>query len=269
MHPRDAGSIPAESKISAGKSGRREFPPKADQPRAGNFRTVQNINPMNLKVLYEDNHLIAVYKPAGFLVQGDKSGKTNLIDKAKEYIKEKYKKPGNVFLGLLHRLDRPVSGIVLFAKTSKGAARLSEQFRNGSIKKNYHAVVVGRPPKKKDKIIHYLKKDADSKKALACKEQNAGCRRAELEYELLKTSGNFSFLKIKPASGRFHQIRFQLAAIGCPIASDRKYGADKNFISGRNIALSATGLSFKLATKNEWKNISIPVPLEWKRYFSN
>ncbi len=224
---------------------------------------------MNLKILYEDNHLIAVYKPAGVLVQGDKSGKTNLMDEVKLYIKEKYKKPGNVFLGLLHRLDRPVSGIVLFAKTSKGASRLSEQFRNRSVKKIYHTIVVGKPSKKKDKLIHYLRKDINSKKALACEKQIAGCQRAELEYELLKTSGDFSFLKIKLASGRFHQIRFQLAAIGCPIAGDAKYGADKNFIGGKNITLSATDLSFKLATKDEWKNISIPVPLEWKRYFDN
>ena len=224
---------------------------------------------MNLKILYEDNHLIAVYKPAGILVQGGKSGKTNLMDEVKAYIKEKYKKPGNVFLGLLHRLDRPVSGIVLFAKTSKGAARLSEQFRDRLVKKIYHAIVVGKPPKQKDKLIHYLKKDTNNKKAVACEKQIAGCRRAELEYELLKTNGDFSFLKINLASGRFHQIRFQLAAIGCPIANDVKYGADKNFILGKNITLSATDLSFKLATKDEWKNISIPVPLEWKQYFNN
>lgn len=223
---------------------------------------------MNLKVLYEDNHLIAVVKPAGVLVQGDKSGKTNLMDEVKAYIKRKYKKPGNVFLGLLHRLDRPVSGIVLFAKTSKGAARLSEQFRNGLVKKNYHAIVVGKPPKQRDKLIHYLKKDFVAKKAMACAIESAGCRRAELEYELLKTDGNFSFLKIKPASGRFHQIRFQLAAIGCPIAGDAKYGADKNFIGEKNITLAATGLSFKSTVKNEWKNISISVPGEWKRYFA-
>jgi len=230
---------------------------------------IKSITSMNLEVLYEDNHLIAVYKPAGILVQGDKSGKTNLMDGVKAHIKKKYNKPGNVFLGLLHRLDRPVSGIVLFAKTSKGAARLSEQFRNRSIKKIYHAMVVGKPPKQKDKLIHYLKKDTNIKKAMACEEQTFGCRRAELEYELLKTKGNFSLLKIRLASGRFHQIRFQLAAIGCPIANDIKYGAAKNFIGGKNITLSVTGLSFQLATKNEWKNISIPVPLEWKEYFDN
>lgn len=223
---------------------------------------------MNLKILYEDNHLIAVYKPAGMLVQGDKSGNINLLDEVKAYIKENRKKPGNVFLGLLHRLDRPVSGIVLFAKTSKGASRLSEQFRNGSIRKIYHAVTAGKPPRQKNKLVHYLRKDTIEKKALACEKQTAGCRRAELEYELLKTKNGFSLLKIKPTSGRFHQIRFQLASIECPIAGDIKYGANKKFIGEKNITLSATGLSFKLATKNEWKNILIPIPSGWEQYFS-
>ena len=225
-----------------------------------------------MKVLYEDNHLIAVYKPTGVLVQkGDTEGHDDntLYWQVKEFIKKRDQKPGNVFLGVLHRLDRPVSGIVMFAKTSKGAARLSEQFRNRSIKKIYHAIVVGKPPKQKDKLVHYLKKDTNNKKALACEEQIAGCRRAELEYRLLKTKNNFSFLEIKLASGRFHQIRFQLAVIGCPIANDVKYGAGKNFIGSKNITLSATGLSFQLATKNEWKNISIPVLPEWKQYFDN
>lgn len=210
---------------------------------------------MDLKVLYEDNHLIAVFKPTGMLTQGDITGDRCLMDEVKLYLKEKYKKPGNVFLGLLHRLDRPVSGIVLFAKTGKGASRLSEQFRNRTIDKTYHALVLGKPRENKGNLVNFIKKNA-----------NENAKRAELSYEVISSNSElsrsesedrdeaklhraYSLLKINLKTGRFHQIRVQLTLLGHPIVRQDK-----------NICLCATSISFKLATKNEMKEISIPIP---------
>lgn len=204
---------------------------------------------MKVKVLYEDNHLIAVLKPAGVLTQGDFTKEKSLMDYVKEYLKEKYKKPGNVFLGLLHRLDKPVSGIVLFAKTSKGASRLSEQFRNHQVEKIYHAVVSGKPKQKSGVLINYLKKNNNSK-----------AKQAELFYEILGSDNKCSFLRIKIKTGRFHQIRKQLALIGCPILED---------IKAKSIALCATSLSFLTATNEEKKTISIGIPKSWKKYYES
>ncbi len=198
-----------------------------------------------MKVLYEDNHLVAVYKPHGVLVQGDKSGDICLMDDVKKYLKEKYKKPGNVFLGLLHRLDRPVRGIVLFAKTSKGASRLSEQFRNHTVEKVYQALVEGRPKQKKATLINWLIKDKEKNKVSVFDKNMSGSQRAELDYEILETqnSGN-TLLKIILKTGRSHQIRAQLAHIGCPIVGDKKYGSNTEYKKGA-IALSAVYLKFK------------------------
>lgn len=207
-----------------------------------------------LKVLYEDNHLIAVYKPAGLLVQADKGGDKCLMDEVKEYLKEKYKKPGNVFLGLLHRLDRPVSGVVLFAKTSKGASRLSEQFRNHTIAKIYHAEVLGCPKKEKGTLINYLIKNEDKNKVAVYDQDMPGSQRAELDYEVIKKDGDNATLKIILKTGRSHQIRSQLARIGCPIKGDLKYGAP-NPLSDKSIALSAVSLTFQTATSNETKTV--------------
>jgi len=197
-----------------------------------------------VKVLYEDNHLIAVFKPAGMLTQGDITGDKCLMDEVSLYLKEKYKKPGNVFLGLLHRLDRPVSGIVLFAKTSKGASRLSEQFRNRTVQKTYHALVLGKPKENKGQLVNFLKKNA-----------NENAKRAELDYEVITFSDKYSLLKINLKTGRFHQIRSQLTSLGHPIVRQDK-----------SICLCATSISFKLATKEETKKISIPIPSSWNKY---
>lgn len=220
---------------------------------------------MKLNVLYEDNHLIAVEKPAGVLTQGDKTGDENLMDGVKKYLKEKYQKPGNVFLGLLHRLDRPVSGIILFAKTSKGASRLSEQFRNHSVIKIYHAVVLGKPPQNKGVLVDYLIKDAGAKKAIIIKEENG--QLAELDFEKIASNGEYSLLKIQLKTGRFHQIRAQLAHAGYPILGDLKYGASFP-LPDKSIALCANFLSFKTATTKEQKEISIPLPQKWKEYIA-
>jgi 23S rRNA pseudouridine1911/1915/1917 synthase len=207
---------------------------------------------MSPNTLYEDNHLIAVFKPAGVLVQGDETGDVCLMDEVKKYLKEKYKKPGNVFLGLLHRLDRPVSGIVLFAKTSKGASRLSEQIRNRTVQKIYHATVEGKLKKRKDTLINYLKKDEKQNYTTVFDEPADGALRAELDYEVVSDN----VLKIHLKTGRSHQIRAQLAHVGHPIVGDVKYGSKTKYKDGQ-IALCATEFSFDTATTRERKLISI------------
>lgn len=222
---------------------------------------------MSPRILYEDNHLIAVYKPAGILTQPDKSRDEDLMTAVKKYRKEKRVKvlpaggqAGNVFLGLLHRLDRPVSGIVLFAKTSKGASRLSKQFREGVIEKTYYAIVEGKFLKNKGELVNYLGKDIKRKKAIL-----GGSKKAELSYDVVKSGAKYSLLKIHLKTGKFHQIRAQLSLAGFPILGDIKYGS-KEQLPGRNIALCENSISFKLATKEEIKKITIPLPLEWNKY---
>ncbi len=214
-----------------------------------------------LKVLYEDNHLIAVFKPSGVLSQGDKTGDTSILDDVKKYIKEKYHKPGNVFLGPVHRLDRPACGIVLFAKTSKGASRLSEQFRNHTVEKVYQVIVIGKPAKQSGVLVNKLGKDEKLHKA---KEYEDG-QEARLHYEVLKSNGAHSLLKVKIDTGKFHQIRAQLALAGFPILGDLKYKAREK-MEGGNIALCATNLNFYPATSNEMVKLSVQIPKEWETY---
>src|SRR3990167_6751845 len=203
-----------------------------------------------LKVLYEDNHLIAVFKPSGVLSQGDKTGDISIFDEVKKYLKKKYKKPGNVFLGLVHRLDRPVSGIVLFAKTSKGASRLSEQFRDHNIEKTYHALVIGKPDART--LVNYLTKDEARKKVDVHAERG---QRAELEYDVVASYGPYTLVKILLKTGRFHQIRAQFSFAGFPVLGDTKYGAPFA-LPDKSIALCATSIVFTLPTKDERKTIS-------------
>ena len=223
-----------------------------------------------MEVLYEDNHIIAVYKPAGLLAQGDETGQQSLLEQVKKYLKEKHKKPGNVFLGVVHRLDRNVSGIILFGKTSKGASRLSEQFRNHSIKKIYHAVVEGEMKNKRGKLVHYSKKDEVRKVAVVSDLPQEGYDQMELDYEVLKSNKKYSLVKINLKTGKFHQIRAQFSSIGHPIKGDAKYGFktqnSKLKILGE-IALCATEVEFETATTGEVKNIKIDYPKEWGAYF--
>lgn len=212
---------------------------------------------MILKILYEDNHLIAVYKPACALSQSDETGEESVFDAVKKHIKEKYKKPGNVFLGLIHRLDRPVSGIMVFAKTSKGASRLSEQFRNHEVEKTYHAAVLGEMERKKGIIFSHLKKDKDKNKTFVHNSAGADTKESELSYEVIESNGKFSLLKIKPLTGRSHQIRAQLASIGHSIVGDIKYGASKS-LPDNSVMLSATELVFRKATSDELIKLEIP-----------
>ena len=224
-------------------------------------------NNMNLKVLYEDNHLIAVFKPAGVLVQSDIGKEICLMDEVKTYLKTKYNKKGNVFLGLLHRLDRPVSGIVLFAKTSKGASRLSEQFRNHQVKKYYQAVLLGKMKNKKGVLINYLKKDPQKNKTQVFAKEVFDSKKAELEYEVIKSNEKYSLVKIRLITGRPHQIRAQFSHIGNPVLGDVKYGAP-NPQPDKSIALCCIEMSFKLATKDEKKKIEIEMPKEMRDFFA-
>lgn len=219
---------------------------------------------MQIKILYEDNHLIAVYKPAGVLVQkedGPEHDDNTLYWQVKMFLKERDQKSGNVFLGVLHRLDRNVSGVILFAKTSKGAARLSEQIRERTIKKIYHAVVIGSPVPPTGTLEHHLRKDESSKQAIVESEglpAQAGDL-AILRYETIKSGPKNSLLRIELETGRFHQIRVQLSEIGHPILGDMKYGAPEA-LPDKSLALCATELHFKTATTGEEKIVSIDIP---------
>ena len=230
-----------------------------------------------LKILYEDNHIIAVEKPAGVLTQGDGSGEKCLMDFVKDYLKEKYEKPGNVFLGLVHRLDKPVQGIVLFAKTSKGASRLSEQFRNHTIQKTYHAIVLGKLKQSKGEIKEKINKisffaegftEKSDEELLAEIKKATKTRTAELSWEAVKNNDKFSLLKVLPKTGRFHQIRVQLSNMGHPILGDKKYSKIKNndWRDNNSIALSANAIKFKTATEEKEINLEIPLPEEWEKY---
>jgi len=232
---------------------------------------------MQLQVLYEDNHIIAVVKPAGVLSQGDMTGRKSIFDQTKEYLKEKYKKPGNVFLGLVHRLDRTVSGIILFAKTSKGASRLSEQFRNHTIQKTYNAVVLGNLKEKEGELKEKVKKisffaegfgNKTDEELLKEIKKATKTRTAELSYKVLKHNDKYSLLEIKPKTGRFHQIRIQMSELGHPILGDGTYNkkAIESWKSKDSIALCATGIIFKTATGDKEINLKIDVPVEWRGY---
>ncbi len=213
---------------------------------------------MEIKVLFEDNHLIAVYKPAGILVQGDKSGDISLLDEVKSFLKRKYNKPGNVFLGLVHRLDRNVDGVILFAKTSKGASRISEQFRKHSIQKIYHAWVHGNVKDQKRTLINFLKHDENQNFTHVYDKEVMNSEDAELSFELIKTEDNFSLLKIILKTGRQHQIRAQLSHIGHPIVGDSKYGSSIN-LPDKRMMLTATSLTFETATTEEVRTVSVDI----------
>jgi 23S rRNA pseudouridine1911/1915/1917 synthase len=210
-----------------------------------------------IEVLYEDNHLIAVNKKSGDIVQGDKTGDTPLSDFVKAYIKKEYNKPGEVFLGTIHRLDRPTSGIILYARTSKALSRMNEQFREKQVQKTYWAVVDSSPPNTNGTLDNYLQKNQKQNKSYVTK--NNGGKHAVLDYKLLKKLDNFYLLEIKPQTGRHHQIRVQLANIGCIIKGDLKYGA-KRSNKDASIHLLAQKLEFIHPVKKESITIIAPAP---------
>ncbi len=199
-----------------------------------------------MKVIYEDNHLLGVHKPAGLPVQGDSSGDRSLLDLAKAYVKERYNKPGAVFMGLVHRLDRPVSGVVLLARTSKALERMNALFRERQVQKTYWAITKERPDPIEGQLIHYIRKDKSRNRSFAYERpsrRQAQAKKAELHYKLLAEIKSHCLLEVKPITGRPHQIRVQLAAIGCPIVGDLKYGYPTARPQG-NILLHSHALEF-------------------------
>lgn len=198
---------------------------------------------LNLSVIYEDNHIIAVNKPAGVLVHGDVTGDLTLADQVKSYIKVRYGKPGDVFLGVVHRLDRPVSGVVIFARTSKALVRLNKMFQQGETKKRYMAVVSKRPAELNGTVTHYLKKDKEKNISRAFNTPKSGAKLSTLSFELKGELYGQVLLEVHPLTGRPHQIRVQLSKMGSPIIGDLKYGA-QNPLPDKSIALHCLEMSF-------------------------
>jgi 23S rRNA pseudouridine1911/1915/1917 synthase len=219
------------------------------------------------EVLYEDNHIIAVNKPSGALSQGDITGDDPLGEEVKQYIKEKYHKPGAVFLGLAHRLDRPTSGILLFARTSKALERLNNMLKERKIEKTYLAIVKNKPPKENGTLKHFLTRMENKNITRASLKNSDGAKEAVLDYRLLKASNGFYLLEVKPYTGRQHQIRVQLSAIGCPIAGDVKYGYP-TANSDMSICLHAKRLQFIHPVSKIEIDVVAPTPKsgEWQRF---
>jgi len=211
------------------------------------------------EILYEDNHIIAVYKRSSDLVQGDKTGDVSLDTEIKKYLAEKYKKTGEVFLGVVHRLDRPVSGVMLFARTSKALTRLNEMFKTQQVKKTYLAIVKERPPEDEARITHYLKKNEAQNKSYVYDSEVKGSKEASLTYRLKGRSERFYLLEVELHSGRHHQIRAQLAKIGCPVKGDLKYGFPRSNEDG-GISLFARRLEFVHPVKKESIKITAHFP---------
>ena len=211
------------------------------------------------RVLHTDNHTIVINKRSGDIVQGDKTGDAPMADEIKKYLAEKFNKLGNVFCGVVHRLDRPTTGALVFARTSKGLSRLNEQFRNGIPKKIYWAIVEKMPEQKSGRLEHFLKKNEKQNKSYAQKNETDGSKKAILEYKWLASSDKYHLLEVQLETGRHHQIRCQLGQIGCIIKGDLKYGAKRSNKDG-SICLHARNLSFEHPTMKEWISVTAPVP---------
>lgn len=213
----------------------------------------------NLQVLYEDNHIIIVNKRAGDIVQGDKTGDEPLSEVVKSYIKDKYNKPGNVYLGVVHRLDRPTTGVVMFSKTSKALPRLNKIFADKEARKTYWALVKQMPPKTEDTLIHYLRKNPKNNKSAAYGKEVPGAKKAILHYRVIKNLDNYYLVEVSLETGRHHQIRCQLSSIGCPIKGDLKYGFDRSNPDA-SISLHARSLSFIHPVSDEPITVEAPLP---------
>ena len=212
-----------------------------------------------MTVVYEDNHIVVVNKPSSEIVQGDKTGDTPLSEMVKQYLKEKYNKPGNVFIGVTHRLDRPVSGLVVFAKTSKALPRLNEMFRNGEVKKTYWAIVKECPKETEGELVHYLVRNEKQNKSYAYDKEVKNSKKAVLHYKLIGHSQNYYLLEVDLKTGRHHQIRCQLAKMGCPIKGDLKYGSPRSNPDG-SICLHARTVQFVHPVSKEMIRLTAPVP---------
>lgn len=223
-----------------------------------------------MTVVYEDNHIIIVNKTASEIVQGDKTGDVPLSETVKQYLKEKYHKPGNVFIGVAHRLDRPVSGLVVFAKTSKALSRLNEMFKNSEVKKTYWAIVKQTPAETEGELVNYLVRNEKQNKSYAYDTEKPGSKKAILHYRLIARSDNYSLLEVDLKTGRHHQIRCQLAKMGCPIKGDLKYGFPRSNPDG-SICLHARRVRFVHPVSKELIDVVAPVPSDnlWRSLTSS
>jgi 23S rRNA pseudouridine1911/1915/1917 synthase len=220
------------------------------------LKELSNID--NLIVLYEDNHIIAVNKRVGYIVQGDKTGDNPLSEIVKSFLKKKYNKLNNVFLGVVHRIDRPTSGVVIFAKTSKSLKRLNNMIKNSEIEKFYWAITKNKPEKRNDTLVHWLKKNPKNNKSTHFKKETENSKKAILHYKIIKELKNYYLLEVLLETGRHHQIRTQLSAVGCPIKGDLKYGYERSNKDG-GICLHAKKISFSHPVTK--KKILISAPL--------
>lgn len=212
-----------------------------------------------MEVIYEDNHIIVINKQPGEIVQGDKTGDKPLVEIVREYIKEKYNKPGNVFCGVVHRLDRPVGGLVVFAKTSKALTRLNEMFRDGKVHKTYWAISRNRPAQESARLTHYITTVEKTNKSTAHATPKPNSKEARLTYRLLGSSDRYHLLEVNLETGRKHQIRVQLSAIGCPIRGDLKYG-DKRSNPDGSISLMARSIEFEHPVSHKLLRLYAPIP---------
>lgn len=220
-----------------------------------------------MTVLYEDNHLIIVNKASSEIVQGDKTGDKPMTEMVKDYLRDKYNKPGNVFCGVTHRLDRPTSGVIVFAKTSKALARLNKMFKEDKVEKGYWAIVQNRPRKQKETLTHYLIKNERINKSSSYDSEKPNTKKAILHYSIIAQSDNYFLLQVNLETGRHHQIRVQLSQIGCPIKGDLKYGAKRSNRDG-SISLHARSISFIHPVSQKKIEVVAPVPNEtlWKAF---
>ena len=220
-----------------------------------------------MTVLYEDNHIIIVNKASSEIVQGDKTGDKPMSEMVKDYLREKYNKPGNIFCGVTHRLDRPTSGVVIFAKTSKALTRLNKLFKDDEVEKVYWAIVQNRPPKKEDILTHFLIKNERINKSTAFDSEKPNTKKAILNYSLIAQSENYFLLRVNLETGRHHQIRVQLSRLGCPIKGDLKYGAKRSNKDG-SISLHARSVSFIHPVSQQKIEVVAPVPNDalWRAF---
>ena len=220
-----------------------------------------------MRIIFEDNHLLVINKDAGVLVQGDKTGDTPLSDLAKAYVKEKYQKPGEVFMGVIHRIDRPVSGLVLMARTSKALERMNEQFKNREIEKKYLAIVRNRPAANTGNLVHWLIKNPETNVTKAYEKEVPNSMRSELNYKLIGELDGFYILEVNPITGRPHQIRVQLASMNCPIVGDNKYGYPRGN-KDKSICLHAHSVKFMHPVKKEEMQLFAALPQDnfWQKF---
>lgn len=220
-----------------------------------------------MEVVYEDNHIIIVNKSSGEIVQADKTGDVSLSEKVKQYIKEAYAKPGNVFIGVVHRLDRPVSGLVVFARTSKALTRLNNMFRDGEVHKTYWAIVQNRPANDEGELVHWIYRNQSQNKSYALDHEEYAAKKAILRYRVIGSSDNYTLVEVSLLTGRHHQIRCQLAAIGCPIKGDLKYGARRSNPDA-SISLLARHIEFVHPVSRQLISVTAPLPKDnlWQSF---